>query len=290
MDLTYLNTFRVVALQRSFTRAAAELGYAQSSVTMQMQKLEQYYEVKLFERSGRGLRLTSAGDELLKIVLQMLELHQLSRESLARQSGGTLTIGTIDSIASYYLPAIIQPLRARYPELSIRIVTGRELTVIERVKEGELDVCLLLENGPPETDLQWTTIREEPLVFLANPADAQRASDAVKLNELYDSEWIMAEESCNYRSMLERVLRDEGILYRIALELGNPEAIKRCLSAGSGFSLLPRMAAEEEIRSGKLIVLPIRHSAIRLDLLLGLRPKKWISQPLRTFMGMIRAQ
>ncbi|WP_309119679.1 LysR family transcriptional regulator [Paenibacillus sp.] len=288
MDLTYLNTFRVVALQRSFTRAAAELGYAQSSVTMQMQKLEQYYEVKLFERSGRGVRLTSAGEELLKVALQMLELHQQSRESLARQSGGTLTIGTIDSIASYVLPDVIQPLKAHDPELSIRIVTGREQAMIDRVKEGELDVCLLLEKGPPEPDLQWIAIREEPLVFLANPADARKAQDTLTLDKLQDTEWIMAEESCNYRSMLERVLRTEGIPYRIALELGNPEAIKRCLAAGSGVSLLPRMAAEEEIRSGKLAVLPIRHPEIRLDLLLGLRPKKWISKPLRAFMEMIR--
>ncbi|WP_123041084.1 LysR family transcriptional regulator [Cohnella candidum] len=289
MDLTYLHTFRVVALHRSLTRAAAELGYAQSSVTMQMQKLEQYYDVKLFERSGRGLRLTSAGDELLKVALQMLELHQLSKESLARQSGGTLTIGTIDSVASYILPNIIQALRAEYPELSIRIVTGREQTMINGVKEGELDVCLLLENGPPETDLQWTTVREEPLVFLANPAETQKFPETLLLDELKDTEWIMAEESCNYRVMLERVLRKEGVSYRIALELGNPEAIKRCLAAGFGVSLLPRMAAEEEIRLGKLAVLPIRHPAIRLDLLLGLRPKKWISQPLRTFMEMIQS-
>lgn len=288
MDLTYLHTFRVVALQRSFTHAAAELGYAQSSVTMQIQKLEQYYGVKLFERTSKGLRLTSAGDELLKIVLQMLELHQLSKESLARQSGGTLTIGTIDSIASYYLPAVIQQLRARYPELSIRIVTGREQAMIDRVKEGELDVCMLLENRSPEQGLQWSVIREEPLVFLANRVNAQNAPAAVSLEELRDNEWIMPEKSCNYRSMLERVLRDESIPYRIALELGNPEAIKRCLSAGSGVSLLPRMAAEEEILRGELAELPIRHPAIRLHLMLGLRPQKWISQPLRTFMEMIR--
>ncbi|TLS51686.1 LysR family transcriptional regulator [Paenibacillus antri] len=289
MDLTYLNTFRVVALHRSFTRAAAELGYAQSSVTMQMQKLEQYYEAKLFERSGRGVRLTSAGDELLKSAMLMLELHQQSRESLARQSGGTLTIGTIDSIASYVLPDVIQPLKADDPELSIRIVTGREQAMINRVKEGELDVCLLLEEGPPELDLQWITIREEPLVFLMNPSDARKAREALTLEQLQDTEWIMAEESCNYRSMLERVLRSEGISYRIALELGNPEAIKRCLAAGSGVSLLPRMAAEDEIRSGKLVELPIRHPEIRLDLLLGLRPKKWISQPLRAFIERVRA-
>ncbi len=84
------------------------------------------------------------------------------------------------------------------------------------------------------------------------------------------------------------MLRDEGIPYRIALELGNPEAIKRCLSAGSGVALLPRMAAKEEILRGELTILPIRHPANRLSLLLGLRPQKWISQPLRMVMEIIR--
>lgn len=254
---------------------------------MQMQKLEHYYDVKLFERSGRGLRLTSAGDELLKIASQMLELHQLSRESLSRQSGGTLTIAAIDSVASYCLPPIIQLLRARYPELTIRMLTGREPSVIAAVKEGEADICLLLESGTPDPEMQWTTIREEPLVFVMRPEDAEGLEGTEKLTQLAGWEWIMAEESCNYRMMLERVLREEGVSYRTVLELGNPEAIKRTLAAGPGISLLPRMAAEDELRRGELAQLPIRHSGIRLDLLAGLRPKKWISQPLQTFMDSI---
>ncbi|MEI0740326.1 LysR family transcriptional regulator [Paenibacillus sp. JTLBN-2024] len=104
MDLTYLNTFREVALRQSFTRAAEELGYAQSSVTTQIQKLEKAYGVQLFERFGKGLRLTSAGEELLRFTVQMLDLHQQSKERLGRQSGGTLSIGTIDSLAAYFLP------------------------------------------------------------------------------------------------------------------------------------------------------------------------------------------
>lgn len=285
MDMNMLQTFRAVAHHRSFTRAAAELGYAQSSVTMQMQKLEQYYDVKLFERSGRGLRLTSAGDELLRIAAQMLELHQLSRETLTRQSGGTLTIGTIDSIASYALPPIVQALRGRFPELTIRLVTGREPAVIEMVKDGEADVCLLLENRPPETELRWKAVREEPLVFAVGSAQPMPdIPHGIKLESLRDLDWIMAEESCNYRMMLERVLRDERIPYRIALELGNPEAIKRCLMTGPGISLLPRMAAEDELRRGELVELPVRHPGIRLHLYMGLRPKKWIAQPLAAFM------
>lgn len=115
MDFIYLKTFRQVALRQSFTRAAEELGYAQSSVTTQIQKLEKEYNVKLFERHGKTLRLTSSGEELLKIAVQIIELYDQSKEKLAMQGGGTLSIGTIDSIASYFLPQVIQTIRESYP-------------------------------------------------------------------------------------------------------------------------------------------------------------------------------
>jgi DNA-binding transcriptional LysR family regulator len=105
MELIYFQTFREVAARQSFTRAAEELGYAQSSVSTQIQKLENAYGVQLFERYGKQLRLTSSGEELLKLAVRMLDLYQESKETVARQAGGTLSIGTIDSLASYYLPS-----------------------------------------------------------------------------------------------------------------------------------------------------------------------------------------
>ena len=86
MDLTYFRTFREVARRKSFTRAAEELGYAQSSITMQIQKLEREYGVPLFERYGRQLRLTAPGESLLKLVLQMLDLYDQSKEMIASRS------------------------------------------------------------------------------------------------------------------------------------------------------------------------------------------------------------
>ncbi|WP_327196556.1 LysR family transcriptional regulator [Paenibacillus vortex] len=90
MELIYLQTFKEVADRQSFTKAAEELGYAQSSVTTQIQKLEKEYGVKLFERYGKGLRLTKSGEELLKYAVQMLDLFQQSKEKLTKQGGGTV--------------------------------------------------------------------------------------------------------------------------------------------------------------------------------------------------------
>jgi DNA-binding transcriptional LysR family regulator len=289
MDLTYLQTFREVALRQSFTRAAEELGYAQSSVTTQIQKVEKEYGVQLFERHGRGLRLTSAGEELFKIAGQILDLYQQSKEKLNRQGGGTLLIGTIDSIAAYYLPPLIQQHRRNYTDLSIRLYTDREDHILTKLKEGMVDIGLILEGSPTDPTLEWLTIREEPLVLIAHPGHPLTAFERVGLDQLQGMEWIMPEESCNYRMMLEKVLRSSGVMYRIGLELGNPEAIKRCVVAGSGISLLPRIVVEEEVRRGELTVLPFTHPEIRLDLQMVIHPKKWRSHSLNAWMDRLKS-
>ncbi|WP_256760674.1 LysR family transcriptional regulator [Cohnella sp. WQ 127256] len=288
MDLIYLQTFREVAMRQSFTRAAQELGYAQSSVTTQIQKLEKMYGVELFERFGRGLRLTSAGEELLKTAVKMLDLFQESKEKLTRQGGGTLIIGTIDSVASYYLPAYIQQLRRDYPELVIRLQPDNEEAILNKIKDGEYDIGLILANTPSDPALEWIAIREEPLVLIASSDHPLTALDRVELPHFTGMEWFMSEDSCNYRIMLEKVLRANDIVYRVGLELGNPEAIKRCVMAGDGIALLPRMAVEDEIRRGELAVLPFAHPEIRLELQLVKHPKKWISHALADFMIRMR--
>ena len=114
------------------------------------------------------------------------------------------------------------------------------------------------------------------------------AMDEIELHHLTDVEWIMTEASCNYRIMLEKVLRTNGIPITIGLELGNPEAIKRCVMAGSGISLLPRMVVDEEITRGTLIELPFRHPDIRLDVQMVIHPKKWMSHSLIEFIEMLK--
>lgn len=287
MELIYLQTFKEVADRQSFTKAAEELGYAQSSVTTQIQKLEKEYGVKLFERYGKGLRLTKSGEELLKYAVQMLDLFQQSKEKLTKQGGGTLSIGTIDSLAAYFLPPVVHRLRHQYEDLSIRLQPDREDRIVSKVREGEYDMGLMLEHNPSDSSLTWIRIREEPLLLVAHPNHPLHVHPIIKLEHLADVEWIMTEDSCNYRIMLEKVLRARGVPLRIGLELGNPEAIKRYVMSGSGISLLPRMVAEAEIKRGELAVLPFIHPDIRLDIQMVIHPKKWISHAQRDFIDMM---
>jgi DNA-binding transcriptional LysR family regulator len=289
MDLTYYATFREVALRQSFTRAAEELGYAQSSVTAQIQKLERAYGVQLIERYGRKLRLTSPGEELLKHVTRMLEIYEESKEAAACQTKGRIAIGSIDSLASYYMPALLHDMRQEYPELTVHLHPGNEPALLERVREGQLDLALLLDDKRPDLSLVCETVREEKLLLIAGRNHPLTDSSLVTLDHLQVMEWIMPEESCNYRMMLEQVLRTNGIMYRIGYELGNPEAVKRCVKNGLGIALLPEIVVMEEAARGEIVVLPFEHPGLSLSLQLIMHPKKWLSKPLEDLVKKIRA-
>ncbi|MFX3636483.1 MAG: LysR family transcriptional regulator [Candidatus Pristimantibacillus sp.] len=287
MDLVYLQTFREVARRQNITRAAEELGYAQSSVTIQIQKLEKAYGVPLLERYGRYMRLTPPGEELLKLTVQMLDLYEQSKETVAGHTGGTLVIGAIDSLAAYFLPPYLQRLRHQFPELTIQLQPERESHIVNKVKEGEFDIGLLLDVKPADASLRCTVIREEPLVLVAPPDHPLCLLPKVELADLNGAELIISEESCIYRGMFEQVLKAHGVAFKIGFELGNPEAIKQIVINGLGIAMLPRMVVSEEINQGKLVALPFTHQDLRLDLQYFIHPKKWMSQPLQAFIRIL---
>ncbi|AIQ24635.1 LysR family transcriptional regulator [Paenibacillus sp. FSL E2-8871] len=289
MDLTYLRTFREVAKRQSFTRAAEELGYAQSSVTMQIQKIEKEYGVPLIERHGRQLRLTPPGEELLKLFVEILDLYDRSKETIAQQIGGTLTIGTIDSLAAFYLPPYLQQLRTKFPKLDIHLQTMQEANLLAKIKDGEVDIGLMLDRTTTDSLLDRTIIRDEPLVLIAPINHPLAQMDTVTLQDLNNCELIVSEESCIYRSLFENLLKEHGIIFRIGFELSNLEAIKRCVMNGLGIALLPKIVAEEEIERGNLAELPFAHQEIHFDLQLLMHPKKWKSQPLQFLTQMLLA-
>ncbi len=289
MDLTYLRTFREVAKRQSFTRAAEELGYAQSSVTMQIQKIEKEYGVPLIERHGRQLRLTPPGEELLKLFVEILDLYDRSKETIAQQIGGTLTIGTIDSLAAFYLPPYLQQLRTKFPKLDIHLQTMQEANLLAKIKDGEVDIGLMLDRTTTDSLLDRTIIRDEPLVLIAPINHPLAQMNTVTLQDLNNCELIVSEESCIYRSLFENLLKEHGIIFRIGFELSNLEAIKRCVMNGLGIALLPKIVAEEEIERGNLAELPFAHQEIHFDLQLLMHPKKWKSQPLQFLTQMLLA-
>lgn len=287
MELTYLKTFREVAKWGSFTRAAETLGYAQSSITTQIQKLEESYGAVLVERFGRKMRLTMAGETLLQYADDIVRLHEESKEVLSTQSKGTLTIGTIETLAAFFLPPHLQAYRLSYPQVNIVIQPGNEPVIIESVKEGALDVGIILDPPFADPELHSCILREEELVIIASPDHRFVSFDKVQVEDLENESMILTENGCTYRAMLLKVLKHNHVNYTLSYEFGNLEAIKQCVMYGLGIALLPRIVVADAVQKGELIAVPFAHPDCKFYTQLIYAKKKWKSKAFTGFLELV---
>lgn len=142
----------------------------------------------------------------------------------------------------------------------------QEANLLAKIKDGEVDLGLMLDRTTADSILERTIVRDEPLVLIAPIHHPLAQMDTVTLHDLNNCELIVSEESCIYRSLFENLLKEHGIIFRIGFELSNLEAIKRCVMNGLGIALLPKIVAEEEIERGSLAELSFIHPEIHFDL------------------------
>lgn len=314
MDLQLMRTFKETARLMNITRAADALGYAQSSVTAQIHKLEQHYGVPLFERSGRGIRLTPGGRHLLEYAERFLDLAEETMQAVSTETAGSLTIGTIESMAAFYLPPYVREMKAKFPLAELLLQTGNEAELLHGVQTGEYDAIILLERensptkwslaskpipsdsrGPrnlyvqnsPDPELVRLLIKEEPLLLVARPDHPLAAAGNVQPADFAHHAWVAPERSCAYRNMLVELLYEHGVRPQLSCELGSVEAIKRCVLHGLGLSLLPGCAVASEINDGRLIALPFSHPQLRIYVQLVYPAGRWVSRTLAAFIAML---
>ncbi|MBW7453491.1 LysR family transcriptional regulator [Paenibacillus sepulcri] len=287
MEFTYLKTFREVAKWGSYTRAAEVLGYAQSSITMQVQKLEETYGTVLVERFGRNMKLTIAGEALLLYVNDILRLHEESKEVVSQQSRGTLSIGTIETLAAYVLPPHLQSYRQQYPGISVTIQPANEPFIIEAVKEGALDIGIIMDPPFADPELHSSILREEELVVIVAPTHRLAGHSEIQVQDFESESLILTEDGCTYRALLLKTLKSNQVNYTLSYEFGNLEAIKQCVIYGLGIALLPRVVVVEEIQKGQVAAIPFVHPDFKFYSQLVYSKKKWKSKAFLGFLEII---
>lgn len=292
MDTRYFRTFREVAKWQSFTRAAEQLGYAQSSVTSQIQNLEQEFGAVLFERWGRKIRLTQTGEQMLRYAEQVLALVEEAKNSVSEdaQMEGTLTIGIVESLAAYYLPPILKKFRREHPRVKLLLQSGICSDLRQGVKDGTYDLAVTMDWLVVHPDLHCVNLGEIGMALVAAPEHPLAQAETIVPRDLAGETLIVTEAGCSYRAMLEGVLRETGTAPDCSIEFFSLEAIKRCVEYELGVALLPRIAVEDEVQKGSLVILPFQHPDIRVFKQLVYHKKKWMPQALRRLMELIKAE
>lgn len=290
MELRQLTTFRMVATTLNFTQAGAALGYVQSSVTAQIKALEGELGVPLFNRLGKRVTLTDAGQRLLDYAHKILNLADEARQVSAglETFGGKLTISAGETICTYRLPAVLQRFRERCPHVRLAFHPYPVAELRRRVAEDKLDIGFILSTDMPAGELQVQPLVEENVILLCGPDHPLTRLARVKTTDLSGEALLLTELGCDYRHLFERILRGKGIYPATALEFDSIEAIKKCVMNAMGITVLPEVSVAEELARDQLVALPWEDGPLRVHTQMVWHKNKYISPALGRFIETVR--
>ncbi|MCX6367129.1 MAG: LysR family transcriptional regulator [Armatimonadetes bacterium] len=263
MELRQLEAFVTVARRTSFTRAAGELHLTQPAVTRQIAALEAELGALLFDRLGKSIQLTGAGETLLgyaEHILRLTDEAQDALEELAAGRVGRIAIGAASTLATYVLPPLLTQFRQEHPGIELSLRTGLSARVRELVLSGVVDIGLVTTEGEP-AEQEGVLVSESLGIYetvLAVPPGHKLATQATAtVTELTGEPLLAMTAGTNLRTYAEHVLADAGVAASVTMELDSVEAIKRMVEAGLGVSLLPRVAIATEVAAGRLVALTL---------------------------------
>lgn len=290
MEIRHLNTFLAVSRLLSFNKAAQQLHYAQSSVSAQIQALEHELDVKLFDRLGRRVLLTEAGEQLIKYAHKMVALADETKVAFRSQGQlqGALTIRIPESFGTWRLPTVLQAFNKHYPQVDLHLITCAREGLSQDLRKGVTDLAFLLDESIQAADLEVEMLGSESLVLVAHPAHPLCASGPVTSSRLAAETWLMSRVDCSYRRLVETCLQSGGGIKRAPLELNSLAVLKACLVQGVGISVLPCISVAPELASGVLALIDWPEGPKEVALLMVWYRQRWLSPIVSGFMEYVR--
>ena len=260
MTLTQLKIFAAVAESGHVTRAAAALGITQSAASAAIAALENLYEVKLFNRVGRSVELSEAGQIFLveaRAVLDRARLAQRALRTLGGSATGHLDIAASQTIANYWLPRRLSVFHDRYPAIALNVVISNTRGVERAVVNGDADVGFV-EGITHSPELLLDEVDHDQLALVVS---AKRwPSLGVGGVDLAAVPWVVREPGSGTRGVLEDMALGAGLQWsdlNVALELPSNEAVREAVEAGAGATLISRHVVASALSAGTLRALPL---------------------------------
>ncbi|QJW84684.1 LysR family transcriptional regulator [Ramlibacter terrae] len=235
MRLTQLRSFYAVARAGSFTRAAESLHVSQPTITTQVRFLEESYDVELFHRSGRRVRLTEMGEQLMQVAQQIFSLEADAVELL--KDAGELRTGhlRVAAVGPHHVTRMLVAFTQQYPAIKVTVSTGNSSSVLERLVNYDADVGVLAQTVADERFLSVPFSRH-PVVIIAPSAHRFARRRSIRMADLEGERLIMRERGSTTRSELERALAEAGVAVDVVMEVASREVIREAVLQGLGIA------------------------------------------------------
>ena len=289
MNLNQLRVFHVAAKAQSFTRAADALFLTQPGISKHIKELEEYYDTHLFDRLGKKVVLTQAGEILYakaETIFNLIDQVKVEIDELRGLNRGVLNIGASVTIGNYMLPEVLGRFRSRYPNIDVRLDIALNQQIAEMVLGNSLDFGFL---GAPVSDdrLKLEPFFKDELVLIVPSNHEWATHDTIEPHELLGCPFISSRQGSGTRAVIEEQLGRIGITLKKTIEFGNTEAVKKAVEAGLGISIVSKVAIRREEHLGVIKVLGISGVDFRRTFYFTYRKDKYLSNLDKAFLQFI---
>lgn len=288
MEIRQLKTFLMVAKLGSFSKAADILGYAQSTITMQIKSLEEDLGTTLFERSREKILLTKDGENLYWYAEQILKLTEeaIVTTSCANRPQGTIVIGTPESLCLYCLPEVVKEYRLSYPEVEIKFHFGTCCDLYEMLNKNLIDIAFFLDEPITDENMITHILFDEPVLLLISPNHPLSTKISITPENIAGEHLILTESGCNYRARFENFINSQNGLSCSTMEVSSIQVIKRFTEDNLGIAVLSKTAVQNELDSKRLIALPWSGPSFDVKAQLVYQKEKKLTPALSKFIGL----
>ena len=290
-DLNKLRAFAIVAKHESYSRAAEELLISQPALSVHVRDLERHYGVAFFERAGRGVRLTEAGEVVRGYARRVLALAEESEEAVGELRGlraGLLRLGASTTVGEYLLPAALGAFRRAYPRVRVSVEIANTERVADRLLHGELHLGLI---GEPlrDPELEVEPYLEDRIILIL-PPNHRWAGTTITVEDLSGEALITREPGSATRDVTEQALAAAGARMEVEMELGGTEAVKGAVAAGLGVAFVSASTVRQELASIRLSNALVRGLDIRRQFQLARRRGRRLSAAEKAFVLLLRRE
>ena len=286
MEYRNLKTFLRVAELQNFTKAANELGYAQSTVTFHIHALEEELGILLFERIGKRVSLTKAGEYLVRYANEMeriiAEMEQLN--GTVSQVSGSLRVGVVESILVTFMSDLLTEYCRRFPDVTVEVVTGSTTMLMNLLRSNDVDLIIIMGNRIVDYDFFRVMIREEGISFVASADHPLAGETDISFRTILECPLILPEKDSLYRRSIEPIASQYDSILVPKLQINNTAMIIELLKKGMGVSYLPDYMIESSIKDGSLAKLDVNYEVGKYYIQIFHHRNKWVSAQMEEFI------
>jgi len=253
-----LRMFIAVARQGGVTRAAEELHLTPPAISMQIRDLEAEVGLPLFDRSGRGLALTTVGEFVLVYAQRIVATLREAEVAVARLrglAGGTLTIGMV-STAKYFLPRLLADFRAEHPGIEMRLTVGNREALVQQLQRNEVDLAVM-GRPPRELETRAEPFAAHPHVVVAAAGHPLAGERSIAPERLAGEGFIVREQGSGTRAAMEQFFREHALKPPVIMEMASNETIKQAVVANMGLGFLSLHTLGLELELGLLRIVDV---------------------------------